>query len=99
MTYSFRVKARDAAPTPNETAFSANLTGVPVNVTGLRCEDLVAPLGVDLPQPALSWQYVDTALTRGQKQSAYRILVASTAANLAANQGDLWDSGQVSSEQ
>ena len=99
VTYSFRVKARDSATPPNQTAFSSILTGVPVNVTGLRCEDLVAPLGVDLPQPALSWQYEDTSFTRGQKQSAYRILVASSAANLAANQGDLWDSGQVASEQ
>ncbi len=68
-------------------------------VTDLRCEDLVAPIGVDLPQPALSWQMEQTAGPRGQKQTAYQILVSSTTAKLAANDGDLWDSGQISSGQ
>ena len=34
---------------------------------------------------------------RGQSQSAYQVLAASTPERLAKNQGDLWDSGQVSS--
>ena len=68
-------------------------------VTGLRCEDLAAPVGVDLPLPKLSWQIEDATHTRGQKQTASQILVASTAAKLAADQGDLWDSGKVASDQ
>ena len=67
-----------------------------VEVTDLRCEDLVAPVGVNLAQPKLSWK-LDDASTRGQKQTAYQILVASTPAQLAAGTGDLWDSGQVTS--
>ena len=36
---------------------------------------------------------------RGQKQTAYQVLVASTAELLAKEQGDLWDSGKVASDQ
>ena len=32
---------------------------------------------------------------RGAKQTAYQVLVASTPEKLAADQGDLWDSGEV----
>ncbi|TAE74754.1 MAG: hypothetical protein EAZ65_02740 [Verrucomicrobia bacterium] len=70
-----------------------------IEVTDLRCEGLVAPVGVDLVQPTLGWQLADDTHTRGQKQTAYQVLVASTAAQLAAGTGDLWDSGRVDSEQ
>ncbi len=36
---------------------------------------------------------------RGQKQTAYQILVASSEAGLKASKGDWWDSGKVESEQ
>jgi len=36
---------------------------------------------------------------RGQKQTAYQVLVASTPELLAKDQGDLWDSGKVKSDQ
>ena len=36
---------------------------------------------------------------RGAKQTAYQVLVASTPEKLAADQGDLWDSGRVASDQ
>ena len=38
-------------------------------------------------------------LPRGQKQTAYQVLVASTPELLAKDQGDLWDSGKVASDQ
>lgn len=59
----------------------------------LRCEYRSEPLGVDTPRPELSW--IVSADSRGQVQTAYRILVASTPALLEANEGDLWDSGKV----
>ena len=64
----------------------------------LRCEDLHAPVGVDLI-PRLSWNIEDTEATRGQVQTAYQVLAASTPENLAADTGDLWDSGKVASDQ
>jgi alpha-L-rhamnosidase len=36
---------------------------------------------------------------RGAKQTAYQVLVASTPEKLAADQGDLWDSGKVPTDQ
>jgi alpha-L-rhamnosidase len=69
-----------------------------VSVTDLRCEYLTDPLGIDV-NPRLSWKITDPDRTRGQKQSAYRVLVASSRDNLGKNIGDLWDSGKVQSEQ
>lgn len=63
----------------------------------LRCEYRVDPLGVDVPQPRLSW-IVESA-QRGQTQTAYQVLVATTAENLQADRGDLWDSGKVASDE
>lgn len=70
-----------------------------LEVTQLRCEDLVAPVGVDLAQPKLSWQMQDGGNTRGLRQTAYQILVASSSGLFGADTGDLWDSGQVASSQ
>jgi alpha-L-rhamnosidase len=64
-----------------------------LTATGLRCEYLVNPLGIGETQPRLSW--LVTAGQRGQKQTAYRILVAGSEADLRANRGDLWDTGKV----
>ncbi|MDX9972876.1 MAG: family 78 glycoside hydrolase catalytic domain, partial [FCB group bacterium] len=64
---------------------------------GLRCESLTDPMGIDVAQPRLSWKM--EAPGRGRTQTAYQILVASTPAKLAADQGDLWDSGMVTSAQ
>lgn len=61
----------------------------------LKCEYLNNPLGIDVFQPRLSWKMETIALLRGQKQTAYQVLVASNPDNLEKNSGDLWDSGQV----
>ena len=61
----------------------------------LRCEGLDAPLAIQEPAPRLSWVLESSA--RNQVQSAYRILVSTDAARLAADDGDLWDSGRIPS--
>ncbi|MGO8791482.1 MAG: family 78 glycoside hydrolase catalytic domain [Terriglobia bacterium] len=63
----------------------------------LRCEYRVNPMGVDVPSPRLSWIMVSA--DRGARQTAYRVLVASTPSLLAENRGDLWDSGRIPSDQ
>ena len=63
----------------------------------LRCEYRVNPLGIDEAQPRLTWR-VESA-ERGQRQTAYQILVASSPELLAKNSGDLWDSGKVASDE
>jgi len=69
----------------------------------LRCESLKNPLGIDAVKPRLSWNFDPTSAsnyhTRDQKQTAYQILVASSMKKLASDEGDLWDSGKVSSGQ
>lgn len=61
-------------------SFTSNAS---VPVERLRCEYLDNPPGIDTPQPRLSW--VLTSGERGQKQSAYQILVASSERRKAAS--------------
>jgi len=61
----------------------------------LQCEYRVNPQGIDEATPRLTWRVESNE--RGAKQSAYQILVASSADLLAKNTGDLWDSGKVAS--
>jgi alpha-L-rhamnosidase len=66
----------------------------------LRCEYLKDPLGIDALQPRLSWVLdAGKSAARDQAQSGYQILVARNRNELEANQGDLWDSGHVNSDQ
>jgi len=57
------------------------------------CEYAVNPLGIDAAQPRFTW--VLDSKRRGVMQQAYQVLVASLPERLAADTGDLWDSGQV----
>ncbi|OHB68682.1 MAG: hypothetical protein A2Y77_12120 [Planctomycetes bacterium RBG_13_62_9] len=71
-----------------------------VTIVDPGCEYLKDPLGIDVTQPRLSWKLaaVDPG-SRGQRQTAYQVLVARTKALLDKDQGSLWDSGVVSSDQ
>ena len=73
-------------------ASAADLT-----VGRLSCEYLDDPVGIDSVAPRLSWWLCSEK--RGQVQTAYQILVASNVERLAADEGDLWDSGRVKSDQ
>src|SRR5262245_5140886 len=68
--------------------------------TQLRCEYRNNPVGMDVARPRLSWtlEALPTA-ARGLTQSAYQVLVASSPEKLAQQQGDLWDSRKVTSDQ
>ena len=66
-------------------------------VEHLRCEYLNNPLGIDSAKPRLGWEVVAQG-TRGIKQVAYQVLVASSEEILKQNTGDLWDSGKVASD-
>ena len=82
-------------------AFRASSQSSPsLLVTHLRCEYLTDPLGIDVVRPRLSWvlEPSDSSL-RGQNQSAYQIVVASSAEGVAADRGELWDSGKIASDQ
>jgi alpha-L-rhamnosidase len=65
----------------------------------LTCEYLANPSGLDVKQPRFSWklQAADEA-AHGQRQTAYRILVAGSRQQLDSHRGDMWDSGWVPSD-
>ena len=63
----------------------------------LRCDYAENPLGVDSRSPRLFWQF--DSPERGQLQTAYEILAASSPEILAQDRGDLWDSGRVKSSE
>jgi alpha-L-rhamnosidase len=68
-----------------------------VSAVQLRCEHRDNPQGIDTATPRLSWQLQSSE--RDVKQSAYQILVASSAKKLASDEGDLWDSGKISTDE
>jgi alpha-L-rhamnosidase len=66
-----------------------------ISTSSLRVQDLLCdyqlnPLGIESKEPCLSWQL--TSDQRNASQSAYQIQVRD-------RQGDLWDTGKVSSDQ
>ena len=70
-----------------------------LRVCSLRVEHCVNPSVVDVPQPRLSWvNEPKNERVRGQRQTAYRIVVASSAERLRKGNYDLWDSGRVPSD-
>lgn len=69
----------------------------PVN---LKCEFIDNPAGIDLENPRLSWNIdISDSNRRGINQTAYQILVATSPEKLTKDEGDIWNSGKVLSEQ
>ncbi len=66
------------------------------NVYNLRCEYLVNPLGVDVAKPRLSWML--NSQKRGETQTAYEVLVASSVDLLTEAKADVWNSGKLNSD-
>ena len=85
-------KQGPAAKKVCKTQIDNNLT-----VGNLRCEYRMNPLGIDVKKPRLSW--IIESSQRGQAQSAYQILVAYNQQDLANDNGELWDTGKVNSNQ
>jgi alpha-L-rhamnosidase len=70
----------------------------PANATGpvhLRVDNLKTPLGIDDPTPAFFWQLRDPS--RGAKQTAYEVTVASQQSMLESGSADVWESGRIAS--
>ncbi|MET8513668.1 alpha-L-rhamnosidase [Streptomyces sp. NPDC005077] len=81
-----------ATQAPGATAGGTEVTqGVRVN--GPTVEYVSHPLGLDVPQPRLSWPLASDK--PGQKQTAYQIRVAGSPGRLS--KPDVWDSGKVMS--
>jgi alpha-L-rhamnosidase len=65
-------------------------------VSNISCEHLRDPQGIDAAAPRLSW--ILSSAERGQSQTAYQVLVATTPQELAKDNGDIWNSGKVMSD-
>ena len=58
-------------------------------LSNLRCEYRVDPLGIDSANPRLEWKYkTNISPERGLSQSAYEVIVSSAPTLLAENKGD-----------
>lgn len=68
-----------------------------LGVSRPRVEYLDDPIGITVDRPRLSW--IVTSAQRDQRQRAYRIIVASEPAMLDDDNGDLWDTGRVESDE
>lgn len=62
----------------------------------LRCEHLVNPLGIDNPNPRLTWKLNDSR--NGAKQAAYRLFVSTDSMEVVSDGGSIWDSGKIQSD-
>ncbi len=81
----------------NAVMFTSSVYGTDLSIHSLTTEYAVNPLGIDETSPRFSWKL--QSAVRGRNQTAYRILVASSQAELNSDHGDVWDTGRVNSGQ
>ncbi len=62
----------------------------------LKSEYLVNPIGIDTKNPRFTWQLL--AEESGIQQRAYQVIVGTDSSNVAAGNGDAWNSGSIQSE-
>jgi alpha-L-rhamnosidase len=68
-----------------------------LRLANLKCENFSNPAGIDNRNPRFSWQIKSDA--RNVMQSAYRILVSDDEEKLLSDNGNIWDSRKVESDQ
>jgi alpha-L-rhamnosidase len=78
------------------TGAAAVFAAAPAAPTNLRVDDVTGPVGTEAA-PYFGW--LDNDTNANEIQTGYEILVATSEADLDANLGDMWDSGEVSSSQ
>ena len=71
--------------------------GVPLPPSHARIVDSFEQLGIDTTTPRFGWVDNAAPLDRGEKQTAYEIIVSAKEADIQVNRGTLWDSGKVAS--
>ncbi len=76
---------------------SACNQGNQLQLSDLKTEGLQDPVGIDLSEPDLSWMTLSSE--ENEAQTAYHILAASHPGVLDKDQGDLWNSDKVLSDQ
>ncbi|MBT2720528.1 family 78 glycoside hydrolase catalytic domain [Bacillus sp. ISL-46] len=69
---------------------------IETRLADLKVEYRSNPLGIDSEKPRFSWEMVSSL--RGQKQTAYQLIVATSPEKLTPNAADVWNSGKVVSD-
>lgn len=59
---------------------------------GLKCEHLSNPLGIDIPNPRLTWMLKDTR--QDAMQMAYQIVIGTDSIAVTHNIGESWNTGK-----
>jgi alpha-L-rhamnosidase len=88
---------RGGTPVPIGVRVEERLPMVLGAPNGLRINHRTDPLGLQDAAPRFSWRLTGTG--RGARQTAYRIVVATLAANVPSATNATWDSGKVVSAQ
>lgn len=81
------------------TAFAAERqeNTAPEAPTGMLMDLMEQPFGISTENPSMSWIVNDA--DANEVQTAYQILVADSQAKIDADQGNIWDSGKVESNE
>jgi alpha-L-rhamnosidase len=73
---------------------------ISANVKDLKCEHLINPIGIDAPNPRLSWRLDDSLTlssssrlggTLGAQQTAYQIIVGTDSLQVLKGIGNVWE--------
>jgi len=67
--------------------------GIPVS---LKSDYLENPIGVDNPNPRLSWKIMDDR--QGARQVAFRLMVGTDSIEIIKGKPDMWDTGKLNSD-
>jgi alpha-L-rhamnosidase len=79
--------------------FGCKPSGDDFGAKDLQCEYQTEPIGIDVAEPRLGWKMFDAKHVRGQRQTAYHILMASNLSRLTETESDVWNSGKINSSQ
>jgi len=82
-----------AGAVDSSSGLAASLLRGPDAPLDLLVNGVASPLAIDRGTARFTWRH--EADGRGERQTAYQILVSASRANLDAAKGDLWDSGKV----
>ncbi len=77
------------------TLLSFNTFAQSTQVTGLKCEYLTNPIGIDATSPRFIWQLKDGRL--GAIQSAYQIFIGTDSLEVKSEKGNVWQTAKINS--
>ena len=74
---------------------TSSLSSKGITITNTRILNNTEQLGIDAVNPSFSWCL--NSSIRGDKQTAYRLIIASSQKKLNENVADIWDGGKITS--